>query len=205
VTRDHVVPGNLFLPPRPTNLITLPAHDKCNEMYSEDEEYFRIAMAGGLDTYEHPIARRVWDEKVIDSSLAGSWKLKRELADRLSDVEVHSPAGLYWGNAVALSLDWDRIWRVLQKIVRGLLCHHGGREFAGEITFTHLDERDEFVFGLLAGAPKHRIGDGRTFAYAGGSSTVRWQYSLWWLRFYETKVFAIFTQPVDNVPEEELD
>ena len=50
VSRDHVPPSQfftkLFRQNRSPNLLTLPAHTKCNKSYQSDEDYFFVALAG---------------------------------------------------------------------------------------------------------------------------------------------------------------
>src|SRR5271165_919227 len=41
-TSDHVPPKNLFIPPRPTDLITVPACEICNGGTSTLDEEFRV-------------------------------------------------------------------------------------------------------------------------------------------------------------------
>jgi len=45
VTREHVPPKGLFLPPRPRNTITVPVCGPCNHGYHLDDEYFRTFVA----------------------------------------------------------------------------------------------------------------------------------------------------------------
>ena len=58
---DHVFSANLFLKPRPSNLITVPACSAHNRMFSLDEEYFRDFILGS--SYAHPEARKIWQTK----------------------------------------------------------------------------------------------------------------------------------------------
>src|SRR5208283_2514674 len=45
LTRDDVPPKNLFPKPRPSNLITVPSCQKCNQSFMLDDEYFRLVIA----------------------------------------------------------------------------------------------------------------------------------------------------------------
>ena len=40
ITREHIPPKALFPPPKPSNLITVPACNTCNGKKSIDDEYF---------------------------------------------------------------------------------------------------------------------------------------------------------------------
>lgn len=57
-TRDHVIPKNLFAE-RPSNLITLPAHQSCNTNLSKDEEFLRAFVLSSA--YEHHEAKQCSD------------------------------------------------------------------------------------------------------------------------------------------------
>ena len=46
LTKDHLPPQNLFLSPRPSNLITMPCCYACNNRAHKDDEYLRLAVTG---------------------------------------------------------------------------------------------------------------------------------------------------------------
>lgn len=54
LTKDHIPPKNLFAKPRPTNLITVPCCQTCNESFSQDDEYLQMIMHTRLETGGHP-------------------------------------------------------------------------------------------------------------------------------------------------------
>ena len=54
LSRDHVPPANLFSTPRPSNLVTVPCCDACNNAASKDDEYFRLAITAGIDPTKFP-------------------------------------------------------------------------------------------------------------------------------------------------------
>jgi hypothetical protein len=94
--RDHVFPANLFASPRPGNLITVPACDLHNRVFSRDEEYFRDFILSG--SYSQPEARRLWDEKTV-SAIRRKPSYRALLAGQLQRLELRTPAGL-WSSAV---------------------------------------------------------------------------------------------------------
>src|SRR6266446_781190 len=79
VTREHVPPKNLFLPPRPGNTITVPVCEPCNHGYHLDDEYFRVFVAGLAEPKTQ--LWRLWKEKVVGSSFARGGGLKGRLND----------------------------------------------------------------------------------------------------------------------------
>jgi len=64
LTREHVFPKNLFLPPKPKNLVTVPACKSCNESYDQDDEYFRAYVV--TPAFEETTGRKMWDERSLD-------------------------------------------------------------------------------------------------------------------------------------------
>ncbi len=64
ITDDHVPPQNMFPSPRPPDLITVPACRRCNQGFSMEDEYFRIAVLGPA-ALQDPRAREIWDGPVV--------------------------------------------------------------------------------------------------------------------------------------------
>jgi hypothetical protein len=197
-SRDHVIPSGFFLEPRPTNLVTLPAHQACHNRHSED--YARAILAGMSDT---TTARRVSEihvrRSLVRSDLKGT-KLRRDLVRTLVPrVEFKSPAGLILGHAPAVQFDRERMYPMLEKIVRGLHYHHTGRFLAVNAKLSW----GLFSFGLkeLHGTDLALFEECDTgLSYAGvfecrygvaSDDTV--EGSVWWLRFYEGVVFRCVT------------
>jgi hypothetical protein len=80
VTRDHVIPECLFIPPLPLNMITVKACKKCNEGWkSGDDSFLRDFLCIDLQGSTHPIAQTLFDGKVMRSvgsnkSKLGTWQ-----------------------------------------------------------------------------------------------------------------------------------
>ena len=121
-SNDHIFPRELFLYPRPSNLLTAPACTACHsDALSRDEELFRVFAASGM-AYEDTQGRRIWDEK-IRPSLKRSPKFRWLLRDSLAQLELKSDAGLYLGKQIGFSADSIRSGRLLTKIAKGLYYH----------------------------------------------------------------------------------
>src|ERR1700751_6135616 len=54
VTADHVPPKNLFPKRPPRNLRTVPSCFDCNNGFSKDDEYFRLALTITENAKGHP-------------------------------------------------------------------------------------------------------------------------------------------------------
>src|SRR5258708_16068040 len=122
LTRGHVPAENLFKPPLPTNMVTLPECRPCNESYSLDEEYFRACVATQGTWSE--TGSWIWENKVINSSFRRSPKLRKAITANMFSVPVHTPAGVYLGQQGGVGYRVDRTERVVKKICRGLYTHH---------------------------------------------------------------------------------
>ncbi len=195
-TDDHVVPACFFPSPRPSNLLTLPAHYSCHNRL--DEEYIRNLMASfGRDSSTS--AARLWgSEGAVRRSFAKKTSLRRSvLAGMLPRVEMFSPGGIYLGDAPALHFDRTRVYPSLVKMVRGLYRHHTGRLLPRDTQFSW--GLNEMLYGIRE----------QMFEYAtpglGYSDVFESRYIVehenereivaWWLRFYQWSVFRCFVVP----------
>ena len=106
-THDHVPPKQLLRKPYPTNLLTVPSCEKCNNGYSTDEEYFRLIIIGLL--CHTPEA-----EMLFDGPLSRSMNRRPNLEDLMFDALSPEEGG------VALHINDHRIHRVADKIAKGL-------------------------------------------------------------------------------------
>ena len=181
-SRDHVPFKKLFASPRPSNLITIPAHQECNASYSEDEEYFRdnVSMLYVPD-YDPvmPIA------DAAKRSLARSPKKRKELISRLArEVDLFTPGGIYIGRSAEFNLNKVKIDRVLIKIARGLQYHHTGIlvEDSDEATVYFPNPKERAEGALRAG--RFRGSWPKYFSYIGLSEKGE-EAAIWWLQFYE--------------------
>ena len=193
-TDDHLIPRALFLSPRPTNLVTLPAHHACHKSHSED--YARAILAGM--SAGSPIAAKIMAlyvrPSLLRSDLKGT-KLRRDLIRTLiRRIELHSPEGLILGYAPGVQFDRARVYPMLTKIVRGLYYRHVGRFLPTGARFSWglnepLEGRQAAMFEQSAAGLSYT----GTFEcrYAVGSDATG-EGSVWWLRFYEGVVFRCY-------------
>jgi hypothetical protein len=97
----------------------------CNQSLSKDEEYVReiFSLAGTNEA-----AEQVFDGVVRNYSRPQSPLLPQQRADRLlkkmSPADLFSPGGLYLGKALKLSVEPQRINRVMEKIGKGLYYYY---------------------------------------------------------------------------------
>src|SRR5438105_792530 len=77
VTRDHVVPKCLFGEPLPKFLVTVPACDDCNNLKSRSDDVLRDYLVMDINVCEHPLAQRLFQQKMLKSLSKGKSLLGR--------------------------------------------------------------------------------------------------------------------------------
>jgi hypothetical protein len=198
LTNDHVPPNNLFVPGT-LGRIKVPACEPCNNSYKQDDEYFRLAITSGHEPHE---ARSdVTLEATSKLAAPAKTGLRTMMLSRIREAEVFTSEGLYLGNVVGMDVDPDRVYRVLRRVLRGLVFHHLGQRlnpvyeptvrWFGEI---HADPaRIHQVLAALRNAERRSIG-GHVFSYrfvAVGDPVER---SVWSLCFFEHYEFLGFVR-----------
>ena len=190
-TRDHVIPESFFPTPKPSNLITLPAHYSCHNRLGE--EYVRSILAGlaeskpAMQLNEGPAGR----------ALRRNEPLKRDLrASMIRRIELRSPAGLIVGHAPGIRLETGRFYPLMEKIVRGLYTHHRGNILPVNVRFNWAI--NEALVGGRA-ALFQAAASGRDFPRVleyryGVASDEKTVMTIWWLRFYGGATFRCVTQ-----------
>ena len=119
-TADHVPSRKFFPKPRPSDLVTIPACQPCNNSTSADEEYFLNVMMSYVGA-EGPIVEALRSERFSLPKTERRLRIANDMLSKVRMKPVHAPDGRYLGDAPALEgLDFDRVERVFGKIVRGL-------------------------------------------------------------------------------------
>ena len=126
-TVDHIPSKQLFPQPRPPDLITVPSCVKCNQFWKKDEDYFRSAILFG-DSGISDKGRQIWDQKLGRMYKNGKDPgLTRKISGSFRKVEEVTLSGLFVRNRFALDVDRRRIYRVVEKTVRGLYFFEYGQ------------------------------------------------------------------------------
>jgi hypothetical protein len=180
----------MFPQPRPTDLITVPSCEKCNNNLSLDDEYFRINVAA--ISGDSPQSMTLLKQRIIPRT-----RKKPGLAIRLllsvRHADVYNEGGVYTGRGPAVTLDRPRMQAVINKIVRGLFLKHTGRSLPmGHMVRDYVlsPTLSEHAQQEVLKLPLFKVGDGSVFNYcycvdAGTSESV------WFLMFYDDRVLFV--------------
>lgn len=195
VTKDHVPPKSFFPKPRPSDLITVPACQSCNQDPGKDEEFF-LATFMFSEAGVSPAGKRLWDEK-LHRMYEKNLGLKKRIASSLHDIDLFTPSGLYIGRRLAVEQDEVRFARVVSKIVRGLYYHEYQEPIpASTEIICHLLQNSSEVSEVAKFASQLHFGARRwpgIFEYRFNRVAERPENSIWLMRFYEYAVFWAIT------------
>ncbi len=193
-TRDHVPPQGVFPDPRPTDLITVPACDICNNSTKLDDEYFRWLVATGSTDDDE--AKRLIKERILPRFQSHP-ALLNQIMKGATQAEVFSEGGIYLGKKPAFRFDRNRIQTVINKTVRGLYFHETGsiliqsslvKEFALNPIF------GESFKEAVCSLPLSDIGKG-VFSYRYWLNSDDPNETFWFLMFFDKTLFFTKTEP----------
>ena len=196
-TRDYVIPYCFFTKPRPADLLTLPAHQKCNRKHSISDEYSRNILAWlGMDRSK--IAQALWDEE-IGRAFKRSALLRDHVRSSLAEkVDKFSVGGIYLGSAPGMRLDVKRFYPTIEKIVRGLHRHYAGSVMPSDARFGRWLLQEPMVGDrrIMFDAASPAVGYPDVFAskfflFTKEGSVVGTYY---WLRFYNKTPIECYVQ-----------
>lgn len=213
VTREHVPPRNLFPPPRPSNMITVPACLKCNHAGAKDDEYFRQAVCLSAAVGDNPAAganRQVIMRALHRPTAPG---LKTAFLSSIRPIDIRTSAGLWLRRARAYNVDLERLHSVVGRWVRGLFYYETQSVLPAEVeVLVHsndtlrdkppdvVDQLTRTLLVPLSNLPSNRIGD-RVFEYRFQTFPEDQFTSAWALTFFERVSFvAITTSGLPNEP-----
>jgi hypothetical protein len=197
LTDDHVPPKSFFPQPRPSNLITVPACNKCNSGAGKDEDYFlatfMFSEAGITDA-----GKTLWKQR-LDRMFRKNLGLRRRLAKGFSYRPVVTATGIYLGHRMGLQFDERRFERVIQKIVRGLYYFEYGEALSPETEIMTLFLSTKARFETAV-AYANQLGWGKRqwpgiFEYRCGRVPGVPQESVWLMRCYSNSHFWAISGP----------
>ncbi len=187
LTMDHVPPENLFPPPKPSNLITVPCCRPCNKSFDLDDEAFRVFASSVLG--RSPAGARIWQEAVVGSSFRRSPKLRANVAKHLTKMVVKTDRGNF--KALGILIPEDRATRYLVRLTKGLTRHFDPSIDYHDAVFdvTQLTPTLETIQLLMRTFPHAQRGE-QVFRFWRGFSDDNTM-GLWVYAFYDAVCFMV--------------
>jgi hypothetical protein len=139
MNKEHFVPRGLWAGPRPSGTRTCPAHSECNQNFAEDNDYFRLVIASDEDSRPHDEAQRVLDGPVTKIMVESPGRYLRHAKD-FAFRSRFSLGGVYLGEQGCFPIDFARIDRVLQNVVKGLFYTVTGKPLGQDRDILVYDE-----------------------------------------------------------------
>jgi len=199
ITKDHIPPKNLFSPPRPNNLISVPCCQNCNQIASKDDEYFRAMLTMRIDTYEHPDVTKNWQKVLRSLKNPRKTGMRKSIMSTLKEISLYTPGGIYLGVSGMLQVNVERLLKVTERIIKGIFYFENDfrlpTDYNVKSFFLESVRIDKDVINLISMAktasPK-TIGNG-VFTYWSKPTIEDINTNLFLLLFYEKVAFIGFT------------
>jgi len=198
--KDHVIPKSFFTKPKPSNLLTFPAHHKCHaEM---DEEYLRVLAAGqGLEVSK--AATDLWQTKIFRS--VGRNIPFRSLirSSILDDVPLFSNGGIYLGSTpIAIKFERSKIDPIIKKIVKGFYFYQTGALLCVDTKFAWQVVNEEPTGPMRQVLEGSQRGLQYTDVFESAYAIVEeagLEVTAWWLLFYKGLLIVCFTKRIKEL------
>jgi len=204
LTREHVIPKCLFVPPYPPNLITVPVCDRCNNEKSKDDDFLRDFLVVDIQGSQSPVTQTLFSGKVQRSLSRNSSALLRDVIPQLRIAPLYTSAGIYLGDAPQAPFDGERLKQTLGRIVRGLYFDARKMRLPNECSVEvyrpglwNYNEILQVFRKLHVNGPRVL---GNVFGCLFAAATEDPFFTLWALWFYERVLFTAVTEmpPVDG-------
>lgn len=132
-TKDHIPSKGIFPDTKGLELRTVPSCKDCNQGFSEDEVFFRDHVA--RFSLDKSISAYALFESKIKRSIRSRPLLAKGMFDKMKTVNLKTPSGIYLGKKTLMEIskkDWDRMYNVVSKTVRGLIYIEFGHRLPDE-------------------------------------------------------------------------
>lgn len=178
--RDHLPPKSVFPTPRPSDLISVPACDTCNNKRSGLDEEFKVAI--GIQAGHGKEGERLFRNQT-SKTLSYNRRLKEELASSMREVEVHTPDGIVLGTAMVVPMRSKSYDVVIDRIIRGLHWHHTGHILGDKVDIKINWHRDQRIYEMAKEWDTGGVGKGQ-FIYKYAIHNEVPMASVWVLQFF---------------------
>lgn len=115
----------------------------------------------------------------------------------LNQADVHTPAGIYLGRRMTLEIDYDRLYRVISKIVRGLYFYEFKEALGSNVEITcqwlNTPTTQRTAQKCFETLPFGKTSFPGVFSYRFGRVAEHPQRSEWAMLFFDHTVFWAIT------------
>ncbi len=199
LTRDHVIPLNLFseVEPLPDDIPIVDACAECNnKMKSVNDTYLRDMLVIDRHSSHHPIAQKHWG-KFARASLRNQSQAVKDSTQSIL-VSRLMPSGNFASYPNGLEAQTERTRAIMTTIVRGLHYTYIGRRLPETASFEVYRIPDMSMIEtnlpmlLQAGAAGQRkVGDGQVFECVYLYMPTHPGLRFWFLCFYKSVYFSV--------------
>ena len=201
-TKDHVPPKLIFAKPRPSNLITVNCCLDCNKTFGPDDEYLRAYIALRANCQEknkRQVSKKALRAFNRSPAFESQFFNDIRFAERVrADLSVEF--------IPQTKFDEDRLERIMQRIVRGIIWDHSEILLPLNshwcVLFDHGFEAkrkstiNKEAAKLLKDEERKEIGE--LFSYKFGLVEGRQNESIWQLRFF-TELWCLVYVNIEDV------
>lgn len=190
-TKDHIPPRGIFPKPFPSDFITAPACQRCNNDSSKDDLYFRDVISAAAN--DSPESLVLLKQRIIPR-MRKDPGIILDLLKSARPVDVYSDGHIYLRRGYEITFDQKRIQAVIDRIVRGLYYEHAGKRLPDDCAVTNyiLNPKWEPLEERMKHLPLCNVGDGAVFSYSFQIESETGA-SAWYLMFHNSTLFVAYT------------
>jgi len=203
ITADHVPPQTLFGKPRPSDLLTVPSCERCNNLASLDDEYFKSRIAFRKDIKEHEVIKQIRPSVIRAFEKKEKQGFAKAFLRSLQRVDFPgSPGPAQPG--LTYEVELDRLYRVIARVTHGYHWKEVGHRidlstcYVGVVGDEQLEGADpefqEATRQQFSTAPSTTIGN-KVFSFQGVRDKADRRVTVWLMTFYERVNFLSATLP----------
>ncbi len=207
LTADHLPPQCTLPKVAQRDLVCVPACRTCNGNASKDDEYLCLILTLSREAGEHPVALRARESVLSALSNARKAGFRKAFSGSLRFVDQWTRSGILLGTEVGYKVDYVRVNRVMERIIRGLFFHETRtilpQDISVKIVHFHPPAiRSEETVHRVAAITQQVLNDGQS-RFIGDSAFLYAFYTFdpahphhmaWVLAFYERLVFLAVTK-----------
>lgn len=199
ITKDHVIPKNIFPKPRPNDLVTVKCCKDCNNKFKKDEDIFVawINLGPGGATKE---GQSLWNQKLY-RTYKKDYGVRKIIANSFKHTNLVTPGGIYLGKRLAILIDSKRLNNVLKKIIRGLFWIEYKERLPQNVRIDILGihKNDERITEVIHATEPAITCWEKLFEYRHRRLDASTLESLWIMSFYRENYFVAIVDEIANI------